>query len=253
LNEDSDARPDVHKPLPRLALTGFVLGACAATAALASGIGYRFGWWHHTTGFSIFEWAVYGAAFALVLSVAGLVKALPMSGRRGLVPAIAGTAAALPLLAVALQWEYAAQAYPPINDITTDTEDPPAFWDVPNPVDYPGTDAATLQRAADPDLLPLELGIPPNEAFAHALAAVEYKGWDIITADAEEGRIEATDRSILYGFKDDVVVRVMPSDGGARIDVRSRSRIGRIDRGTNARRIRAYLNTLSKRVATARE
>lgn len=236
-----------------MALAGLGLGVGAVAAAVMSGVGYRLGWWHHTTAFLIFEWAVYGAALALVLSVAGSIRARPRGRQRGLVLGIVGAALALPVVAVALHWEYAARSFPPINDITTDPEDPPAFWDVPNPVEYPGADAAALQRSAYPDLVPLELAISPEKAFEHALAVARDRGWEIIAAESEEGRMEATDTTFLYGFKDDVVVRVASSNGGVRVDARSRSRIGRIDRGTNARRIRGYLEALEKRGAATRE
>ena len=53
--------------------------------------------------------------------------------------------------------------------------------------------------------------------------------------------------SFLYGFKDEIAIRVTRTEMGARVDVRSRSRIGRIDRGANARRIRAFLDDLASR------
>ena len=67
-----------------------------------------------------------------------------------------------------------------------------------------------------------------------------------------EGRIEATSSSLLYGFTDEVIVRVKATDGGALVDVRSRSRLGRVDRGVNARRIRDYLVALQQRAAASR-
>ena len=51
--------------------------------------------------------------------------------------------------------------------------------------------------------------------------------------------------SLLFGFKDDVVVRITPLPAGSRIDIRSRSRVGRGDTGTNAQRVRAYLKRLN--------
>jgi uncharacterized protein (DUF1499 family) len=148
---------------------------------------------------------------------------------------------------MAVQWEYAARSYPPINDISTDIEDPPVFWDMPMPTDYPGGEKAALQRAAYPDLAPLVLAMPADKAFAEALALMEGRGWEIVAKVPEEGRIEATASSRLFGFKDEVVVRVAPENGGAKVDVRSRSRVGLIDRGVNAKRIRAYLADLKRR------
>ena len=72
-------------------------------------------------------------------------------------------------------------------------------------------------------------------------------GWKIVAADSTAGRIEATATTPWFGFKDDVVVRVRPEGSGSRIDVRSVSRVGQSDVGTNARRIRAYLADLARR------
>jgi uncharacterized protein (DUF1499 family) len=69
-------------------------------------------------------------------------------------------------------------------------------------------------------------------------------GWEIVAADAAAGRIEATDTTFWFGFKDDVVIRVEADGAGSRIDVRSVSRVGVGDVGANARRIRAYLRAL---------
>jgi uncharacterized protein (DUF1499 family) len=70
-------------------------------------------------------------------------------------------------------------------------------------------------------------------------------GWEIVDSDPERGRIEATATTFWFGFKDDVVVRVRPASEGSRIDVRSVSRVGRSDVGTNAERIEEYLEKLS--------
>jgi len=242
---------NVNSPLSKPALAGLVLGLAMLAAVAASGVGYRLGWWHFTFGLQVTEWAVYGAALGLVLATAGVIQARPGARRRGFILAILGVAATLPVVAMAIHWEYATRTTPPINDISTDTENPPVFWDMPNPMDYPGAETAALQRAAYPDLAPLTLALPPEQAFAHALAVAEGKGWEIVARVPAEGRIEATASTFLYGFKDEVSVRVTAADGGAKVDVRSRSRIGRIDRGVNAQRIRAYLAALKGRVGEA--
>jgi uncharacterized protein (DUF1499 family) len=143
---------------------------------------------------------------------------------------------------------------PPIHDITTDTEDPPQYVAVlplranaPNKTVYGGDKVAALQRKAYPDLQPVTLNVPPREAFDRALATVREMGWDLVAGDAAAGRIEATDTTFWMGFKDDVVIRVRATDGGSQIDVRSLSRVGGGDVGTNAKRIRAYLDALKTR------
>lgn len=241
----SDAsRKLAGKRLSRSALSGVVLGAGGIAVLVALGIGYRLGWWQVGTALEISEWAVYAAALGLVMSVIGAVLSRPGAGQRGFLLSLFGITASLPVIAIAVQWEYATRTYPPINDISTDTEDPPVFWDMPNPTEYPGAETAALQRAAYPDLAPLILGVAPERAYALAIALIREKGWESV-AD-EPGRIEAVDRSFLYGFKDEIIIRVAASDGGARVDVRSRSRIGRIDRGVNAKRIRAILAALKE-------
>jgi uncharacterized protein (DUF1499 family) len=158
-----------------------------------------------------------------------------------------GVAAAV----VPLQLLRTARAVPPIHDITTDTADPPAFEavlplraDASNPVEYAGEEVAEQQRQAYPEVQPLLLDDPPARAFERALAAARDMGWEIVDADPGRGRIEATDTTLWFGFKDDVVVRVRPDGNGSRIDVRSLSRIGGSDLGANAARIRAYLARL---------
>jgi uncharacterized protein (DUF1499 family) len=141
---------------------------------------------------------------------------------------------------------------PGIHDITTDTEQPPQYVAVlplranaPNKTEYPGESVAARQREAYPDVQPLTLDVAPPQAFDRALAVVREMGWALVEADAATGRIEATDTTFWFGFKDDVVVRVRPTGtGGSRIDVRSLSRVGGGDAGTNAKRIREFLAAL---------
>jgi uncharacterized protein (DUF1499 family) len=242
---DTSQKP-VTKRLSSYALLGLVLGIAGIVALAASGIGYRLGWWQVGTALSISEWAVYATALGLVVSVIGAVLSRPGARQRGLLLSLLGVAASLPVVAIGVQWEYATRTYPPINDISTDIEDPPVFWDMPNPTLYPGAEAAALQRAAYPDLAPLNLSVAPDRAYALAKALTKDKGWEIVADEPKEGRIEAVDRSRLYGFRDEIVIRITASDGGARVDLRSRSRIGRIDRGVNAKRIRSFLAALKE-------
>ena len=238
-----------RKRLSMLALSGMVLGVVAIAAIVASGIGHRLGGWHFAVGLQVSEWAAYGGAVALVLSAMGAFHARPGAARRGFAAALIGVFTALVPVAVALQWEYAERIYPPINDISTDTVDAPVFWDMPTPSDYPGAKSAVLQRAVYPDLAPLKLAMPAEQAYAQALAVAKEQGWTIVASVLAEGRLEATTRSRLYGFTDEVIVRVKASDSGALVDVRSRSRLGRVDHGVNAKRIRAYLAALRQRAA----
>ena len=121
----------------------------------------------------------------------------------------------------ALAWK--ASRVPAIHDITTDTIQPPPFLVIlplragaVNPVDYGGEDVAAKQKQAYPDIVPLALAVPPDRAFDRALAAARGMGWEMVASDPAGGRIEATDTTFWFGFKDDVVVRVTPQPSGSR-------------------------------------
>lgn len=238
------------KPLSKIVLSGLILSVAVIITAMMSAVGYRLGWWRHPEAFSIFEWATYAAIIALNVSVVGTFKARPHTQQRGLLLGLTGIILCLPVIAATLLFEYSATAYPRINDITTDTQDPPSYWDVPNPIEYPGQTVADIQLAAYPDLNPLQLSVSAEQAFEKALAVITNKGWEVIESTADEGRIEAVDTSFLFGFKDEIVVRITATDEGSIVDIRSRSRIGRIDRGANAKRIRNYLHALKENASS---
>ena len=112
-------------------------------------------------------------------------------------------------------------------------------------------DVRTGETDAYPDLKPLDLPFGPGPGFAAALAAARsMPGWTIASADPETGEIRAEARTSRLGFVDDVRIRARPlSGGGTRVDIRSTSRVGIYDFGTNARRIRAYLERLALRAS----
>jgi uncharacterized protein (DUF1499 family) len=88
------------------------------------------------------------------------------------------------------------------------------------------------------------LAVPPAQAFARARAAAQARGWEIVAADESAGRIEALATTRWFGFKDDIVIRVAAAGGGSRIDMRSKSRVGRSDLGANAKRIQDFLTEM---------
>lgn len=224
-------------------IVAIALAALALLLLLLGPVGTRLGFWDFRFGFTLLRWGAYaGVATAVAGIVAGLVTHRWLLA--AFVFAAGGIAAAIPW-----SWAQHARAVPPIHDITTDTENPPPFVaiaplraDAPNPVEYPGPETAALQRQAYPDLKPLRLDVPPDVAFERVRRAARSLGWEIVAAEPSEGRLEAIDKTFWFGFIDDVVVRVTPSDGGSIVDVRSKSRVGRGDVGTNARRIRHFLS-----------
>ena len=144
-----------------------------------------------------------------------------------------------------------ARTVPKIHDITTDTVNPPAFVaalearrlaKATNKAVYEGAEIAAQQRKAYPDIRPVKRAEAPDRLYDRALATSRALGWTILATDKPSGRIEATDRTLWFGFTDDIVIRVAVDGAGAsRLDIRSVSRVGRSDAGTNAARIRRFI------------
>jgi len=235
------------------ALIGIILAVLAAMAAMLAGFGSHWGLWYFRTGFTILRWAAYVGILAALVSLIGALLTRPATLRRGFLFSIFGLV--IGILVFGVPWCYwrTAQRVPAIHDITTDTENPPRFVsilplrkDAPNSSEYGGPEIAAKQRVAYPDLVPAALSVPPDKAYGQALAAARKMGWVIVDANPVEGRIEATDTTFWFSFKDDIVIRITPADHGSRVDIRSVSRVGKSDVGMNAKRIRKYLKELKQ-------
>lgn len=253
LKKQTDKKPDSGTSgfvlLP--AALGVILAVVSALAAMSAGLGSSINWWNFKTGFTILRCSAYLAVAAGLVSAFGGVAASLRGGKTALLLAIAGFLLSVAVAGTAGSWWATAKQVPVIHDITTDTENPPSFAVIPtirqnaqNPLDYGGPEVARLQHTFYPDIRPLILDIPMDKAYESALAAARFMGWQIIFADKTQKRIEAVATTRWFHFKDDIVVRLSESDGQSRIDVRSVSRVGKSDIGTNARRIRAYLKIL---------
>lgn len=236
---------------PRAAL---VLLAVAVLLLVAVPFGWRFHLWHFGLSFRMVAWARDLAIAAAVVSAIGLICARRAIGRSG--RWLAACIVVIGIAVVYVPWQWArlhGGPYPPINDITTDSVNPPQFVaalparaaEQAVPAAYGGAATAQLQQTAYPDIAPAIVAAAPAEAFARALAAARaMNGWTILTSDPQKGIIEASDTTLYYGFTDDIAIRVTPDGAGSRIDIRSHSRQGRCDLGVNAARVRKYLAAL---------
>jgi len=243
-----------HRYIFFSAATGFSLTVLFVIAEIMSGLGTRWGFWGFRTGLGILRWAAYGEAAAVIITIAICIIAV-YTRKWGIfifsiICIIAGVAA----VSVPLKMYRAAQSLPAIHDITTDTKNPPKFnvilglrKDAPNPAEYGGPVIGSQQLAAYPDIKPVMLAVTPGKAFEICLSTAREMGWDIVNADPDKGIIEGTDTTFWFGFKDDIIIRITPSEKGSRIDLRSVSRVGKSDVGTNAKRIRNFINKLKKK------
>ena len=242
----------------RLGDLGAGLAAIALLMLAIAPLGWRAGWWHFSVSFGYFlTWGAYAGAAAAVISLIAVVAALVTGGRRSLVLGVVGLIVGAVIAYVPWSYRQVTYVLPRIHDITTDTANPPTFNAVlplrqaekASPVAYEGDKVAADQQRAYPDIAPVTTALAPTEAFNRALDSAKALGWTIVASEPAQGRIEASQSSLWFGFTDDVVIRVAArADGqpGSRIDVRSCSRQGRHDFGVNAARIRAYTAKLKQ-------
>lgn len=251
------------------------LSILAPLTFIFAGLGSRFGLWSWQFGLGTLTREV-GPLLLIITLVLGLISlllAFLIKPRKGLIVGLA--AILIPVLAFGqLKATQAKVAkLPLIHDITTDTQDPPSFGaaimaernalEGVNTVDYAGKRAPTsetdangervtklvsaLQTQAYPEIRTLVLSEAPDIVFGRAEQVARDLGWAIKESDPAMGRIDATDTTFWYGFKDDVAIRLRPAEGGGtRLDVRSTSRVGLSDIGANAARIESFLDRMGE-------
>lgn len=210
-------------------------------------------------GFSVFLAGLTLAALAALVGVAAMV-AVWVGGRRGGVRAFFAVVLAGAVLAGPAYVAARNLAGRATDDVSTDLADPPRFdragaqrepGDRPAPGPAIAPEMAALQRAAYPDLAPLRIALAPEDVANLALGLVESRGWRIVGPTAfprggpPTGRIEAVAPTPLLRLRDVVTIRVRPDGDGAKVDMRSASRLAGIDFGANADRIRLFLADLA--------
>jgi uncharacterized protein (DUF1499 family) len=143
--------------------------------------------------------------------------------------------------------------YPPIHDITTNTQSPPQFEFLTdsrigarNTLVYGGEDIAAQQRQAFPNIGPIASDLSVEAAYQKALTVAKTMGWTIVAQDPKALRFESTATTPFFNFADDVVILVSTLEQGSRIDLRSVSRIGIGDAGVNAKRIQEFSQRFSE-------
>jgi hypothetical protein len=246
-----------------LALVALIAGLLVGLVALIAALGVWAGLWDFRLGFGMLRIV---NLVALWVAIGGVIIALAVyfgsrSSPRNNGVGLAGLAL-IGAFAAALAWTVPesyrpAEGTPPIHDITTDTENPPQFVDVlPLRADAPNSAVygespnmtpeklAQLQKEAYPDITTQVYDEPMEDVFARALAAVDELGWELVAAAPEEGRIEATDTTFWFRFKDDIVIGMVEKGGKIHVDARSVSRVGVSDVGKNAERLREFFEKL---------
>lgn len=228
--DDTTSRGGRRNTFGLIAAFLFVAGPALAALRIVPGL----------VGFGLFA---LGGLISLVVAGVSVIQA---ARGRGL-----GRGGALALVVGVVFFALASRGFgvPRINDFTTDPSNPPTFTHAPTmspnagrDMSYPGG-FAEIQRTCCADLHPARVSASAPEAFARAeRVARGMPSWEVVWTDPASGQIEAVATSRLFGFHDDVVIRVRPeADGASRVDMRSKSRDGQGDFGVNASRIRAYV------------
>lgn len=222
---------------------------------IIAAIGQRSGLMEATATYGVIALAFSLAALGVIAAIAGF-EAIWREGRKGLGAALAGLLLGLAVLSVPAVGAWMLVSNPRLTDISTDPDDPPyfamAFADRPadaNRISRPGEEEAAIQREAWPDIVPRHYPLDTVAVFGAVAAIVEDRRWTVLDSrppanSGETGRIEAVAQTLLFGFRQDVVIRVAPDGEGTLVDMRSAARYGAHDLGADAERIRAFFRDL---------
>jgi uncharacterized protein (DUF1499 family) len=244
----------LEEPISRAAVwSGRAAVFALATAGVAVAVS-RFGGGGAAAAALTILGAALALAFLAVLLAGAAAAVIWRTGRRGAEHAALGLGLSLALLAYPAYLTVTALPLPAIADVTTDLASPPSFMisakaraaraGLATPSRTAEIDA--LQKAAYPEVRPIVVDLEPAQAYQLALRVADDVGWRIVDANPPNLRvdgvaqIQAVDRSLLFGFVDDIAIRIRPLASQTRIDIRSVSRVGRHDFGANARRIRRF-------------
>lgn len=232
-------------PGSRLARVTARLGIFAAILFVVGPLVAHFGLVRPLAGFIAFA---LGGILGVITAILGLIA---LRGDRSLV--WRGLLPALVVVVIFLGAASRGRGIPRINDITTDTSNPPQFvkaqFEPPNlgrDLAYPGESFAAQQRQGYPNLAPLSMKLPPDAAYAKVKSTAQAKpSWRITRDDPAARTLEGVDSTWLFRFQDDFVIEVRPADGGSVVHMRSKSRDGQGDVGANAKRIQSFFEALN--------
>ncbi len=226
--------------------TGCIIGILSITLIIIAGPGSRMGLYPFSAGIAMMMAGGFTGIAAVIVSIITL-----MSGNQNIPHAITGLIAGALSSGIIVFLGFHARNAPAIHDISTDTVNPPQFVSLTalrknavNTAEYGGKEIAGKQLSAYPDIRTIRLGLGKDAAFKKSFETARALGWEIVDENLTAGRIEAVDTTLMFGFKDDIVIRILPGDKGSTVDIRSLSRVGRGDLGTNAKRIRKFMSLL---------
>lgn len=239
----------------RLAVWALRFSLVAIPVLVIAAFGHRTGLMDATPTYASMAVGFGLAALGVIAAIAAF-EGIWRDGRKGIGPALGGLLLGLAILVVPVVGAWKLVTHPRLTDISTDLDDPPDFVlalinrpEDAAPLRPIDEEAADLQREGYPDIVPRHYPVGTARVFEDALAIAEASGWTMLGSQRPEepeniGRIEAVDTTLLFGFRQDIVIRIVPDGEGALVDMRSAARNGAHDLGANAKRIRGFFAAL---------
>lgn len=197
---------------------------------VTSVLGQRFQWFPFHISLGVLTLSILGLAGYSISQI----KQTPMAAA-GLIP-----------FAICLFFAARGVLVPSVADVATRWEPEITYpLSTPENSQQTRTDIIAAAKSAYSHVKPLVVNENPE---ADIINQARDLGWRLIGKG--ESRLQYQVPTALMGYIDDVVVLWEPTESGYEVHVRSKSRVGKSDLGTNARRIESFLTQLSLRINT---
>lgn len=236
------------------------LAIFSAVLFISAGVGHRIGYLATPDLFPVLGVVAAIALLALLFAVRALFLFWHHGGKGG------GTLLFAILTALLVLTPFGITAYrgatlPMLNDVSTDTDDPPELAIAAaqrtggmNRIEPFTPERRKLQQDNYPAATGRRYGAPIGQVVHVIEDVLAGRGWTTVgptefPADASELVIEAEASSPLLGLPTDVAIRLIDEDTSTYVDMRSASRYWPHDFGDNDARIESFLAELDVEVA----
>lgn len=239
----------------RLAGWSAYLAVLSIPVLIIAAVGHRAGLMDVTSTYSVMAVGFLLAAAAVIAAIVAFVT-IWRDGNRGTARALGGLLVGLAVLTMPALGAWAVVTLPRLTDVSTDPANPPPLSAALHdrtaqdaPITGPDAGSAPEQRQAYPDIVPRHYPVSTARVYLEARGIVDRRGWrvlsDVAPSDTDaSASIEAVAQTVVFGFRQDVAIRIMPEGDGSRVDMRSASRSTAHDLGSDAQRVRRFFKDL---------
>jgi len=239
----------------KLAAASARLAALSVPVLIIAAIGHRAGMLEATPTYAVMALGFSLAALAVILALAAFTG-IWRDGRKGTGAASRGLIIGLLVLVLPAVGAWKVVTLPRLIDISTDPTDPPQFEKAQadrtaedQPITDPGDDEIATQQDAYPDIVPRHYPVSTARVYDEARKIVADRHWRVLverepSETDETAHIEAVATTLIFGFRQDVAIRIVPDGDGSLVDMRSAARNAAHDLGADAERIRSFFTDL---------